>query len=212
MTGRTVAALRIVLVAMGAVGYDLLAHYSNLPATSNNLGAALSTLPPLMIAAGFAWRSTYRYAVLLFCALTVAVLIAFWPALQTHFAILYLMQQFGMWSALLFGFARSLRSGRVALCTHWADKMHGPLTAAELRYTRRVTQAWCVFFAVMALTGSLLFILAPRSLWSAFNNLWTLPLLGVMFAGEYAVRLVALPSTRRRGIADIVRLYAASRR
>lgn len=212
MTANAVAALRIVLVAMGAVGYDLLAHYSNLPTASSNLGAVLATLPPLLIAAGFAWRSAHRYAVLALCVLAVAALILFWPALQHHFASLYLAQQFGMWCALLFVFARSLRAGQVPLCSHWADALHGPLSAAELRYTRSVTQAWCVFFAAMALTGVLLFFAAPRSLWSAFNNLCTFPLLGLMFVGEYAVRHVALPSTRRGGIVAIVRLYAASRR
>jgi uncharacterized membrane protein len=212
MTAKAAAALRIVLVAMGAVGYDLLAHYSNRPTTSSNLGAVLATLPPLLITAGFAWRSAHRYAVLTFCVVAAVALIVFWPALQRHFAILYLLQQCGMWGALLFGFARSLRAGQVPLCTHWADAMHGPLTAAEVRYTRSVTQAWCIFFAAMALTGVLLFFVAPRSVWSAFNNLCTFPLLGLMFAGEYAVRLVALPGTRRGGIVEMVRLYATSRR
>jgi uncharacterized membrane protein len=172
----------------------------------------LATLPPLLVATGFVWRSSHRYAVLLLCVLAIVTWVALWPALQRHFAVLYLLQQCGMWGALLFGFARSLRAGRVPLCTHWADLMHGPLTAAELRYTRGVTQAWCVFFAAMAVTGVLLFFVAPRGVWSAFNNLCTLPLLGLMFAGEYAVRLMALPSTRRNGFFELVRLYAASRR
>lgn len=212
MNVRLPAALRIVLVVMGAVGFDLLAHYSNTPAAPRTLGATLSVSPPLLIAVGFAWRSAYRYVALLLCALVLFALIENWPALQRNFAILYLLQQFGMWAALLFGFARSLLAEQVPLCTRWADVLHGPLTPVEVRYTRRVTQAWSVFFAAMGSIGLLLYVVAPLRIWSAFNNLWTLPLLGLMFAAEYTVRHVALPDKRRSTILEAVRLYATSRR
>ena len=63
---------------------------------------------------------------------------------------------------LLVVFAVSLRPGREAVATLLARKARGPLSDKTLRYTRRVTWAWCWFF-VAQLTGSLLLLLfAPR--------------------------------------------------
>src|ERR1700722_15667630 len=67
---------------------------------------------------------------------------------------------------LLVVFAVSLRPGREAVATLLARKARGPLSDKPLRYTRRVTWAWCWFF-VAQLTGSLLLLLfAPRSVLS----------------------------------------------
>ena len=45
---------------------------------------------------------------------------------------------------------RPVACGKAAcrLCTQLADKVHGPLSALELRYTRRVTAAWTLFFVL----------------------------------------------------------------
>ena len=55
---------------------------------------------------------------------------------------------------LLVVFAVSLQPGREAVVTLLARKSRGPLSDEILRYTRRVTWAWCWFF-VAQLTGSL---------------------------------------------------------
>src|SRR5258708_9875495 len=49
--------------------------------------------------------------------------------------------------ALLATFAATLRPPRHALVTALARKMYGAIPQEMARYTRRVTRAWCVFFA-----------------------------------------------------------------
>jgi uncharacterized membrane protein len=116
-----------------------------------------------------------------------------------------------MYGLLAAGFGRSLRAGEVALCTRLADKLHGPLSAAEILYTRRVTLAWTLFFALMGVTVGVLYVSAPRPVWSAFVNFLATPLIVAMFAAEYAVRRRALPHTERRGILATMRVFFASR-
>ena len=116
-----------------------------------------------------------------------------------------------MYGLLAAGFGRSLRTGEVALCTRLADKLHGPLNAAEILYTRRVTLAWTLFFALMGVTIAVLYATASRTVWSAFVNFLATPLILAMFAAEYAVRRRALPHTERRGIWATMRVFFASR-
>jgi uncharacterized membrane protein len=116
-----------------------------------------------------------------------------------------------MYGLLAFGFWRSLGSGNVALCTRLADKLHGPLSARELRYTRRVTLAWAIFFSAITAAIALLYLIASRAIWSAFVNFIVLPLVAAMFAGEYAVRRRVLPATFRSGILATVRIFFVSR-
>ena len=92
------------------------------------------------------WRWSGALVALSAAAATAALLRAFWPLFAQNFPIVYLVQQVGFYSIMAFTFGRSLRKGSVPLCTQLADKVHGPLTALELRYTRSVTLAWTVFF------------------------------------------------------------------
>jgi len=104
-----------------------------------------------------------------------------------------------------------LRAGDVALCTRLADRLHGPLNAAEIRYSRRVTLAWTLFFALMTATVAVLYVSVPRPVWSAFVNFAALPLIAALFAAEYVVRGRVLPHTERRGIWATMRVFWASR-
>jgi uncharacterized membrane protein len=115
---------------------------------------------------------------------------------------------FDLLMALSFG--QSLRRGSVPLCTQLADKLHGPLTPQEATYTRRVTVAWTLFFVLIAATTCVLYYVAPLHAWSMFVNFCVLPLIGLMFAAEYAVRRRVLPQVQARGILAAVRVYFAS--
>lgn len=56
-----------------------------------------------------------------------------------------------------------------------------------VRYTRRVTQAWCLFMAgngAIALATAF----ASRELWILWNGLLSYVLMGAMFAGEWLIR------------------------
>jgi uncharacterized membrane protein len=90
-----------------------------------------------------------------------------------------------------------------------ADKLHGPLNAQEVRYTRRVTAAWALFFLSIAAATLAFFLAAPLRIWSLFANFCVLPLVGLMFAAEYAIRLRVLPQVHRPGMLAAVRVYFA---
>jgi uncharacterized membrane protein len=55
-----------------------------------------------------------------------------------------------------------------------------------------------------------LYAFATLRLWSLFANFCVLPLIGLMFAVEYAIRRRVLPQVPRRGILAAVRVYFAS--
>ena len=86
--------------------------------------------------------------------------------------------------------------------------LHAPLSARHEHYTRLVTVAWTLFFAVMAVISTLLYFLASLAAWSVFANMLTLPLVALMFIVEYGVRRRVLPEMRNTHILDAVRAFA----
>lgn len=108
---------------------------------------------------------------------------------------------------LLVVFAVSLQPGREAVVTLLARRSRGPLSDEILRYTRRVTWAWCWFF-VAQLTGSLLLLLfAPRNVLSLFVNLCNLPLVAAMLCTEYIYRQWRHPAHPPERLADMFRSF-----
>lgn len=107
--------------------------------------------------------------------------------------------------ALGLAFWSSLQAGRTPLITRIAELLGDPITPARSRYTRRVTLAWAVFFALMALTSALLAALAPPALWSLFANGVNYALVGLMFLAEYRLRGVLLDEPTRGGFVGFVR-------
>lgn len=109
---------------------------------------------------------------------------------------------------LLWYFARTLRAGEEALITRLARRVHGFLPPEMEAYTRRVTVAWCAFFAAQIAVSMLLLAFAPFPIWSMFVNLINVPLIALMFGGEYLYRMVRFPNHPRASIARILRAYA----
>ena len=201
--------MRIVAIGILILAYISLSHYCNTRGV-HRLGAILA-LAPLVVLAVTVLRHTVPLLLLPAAALGALLLYDSWPILEKNFSVVYLLQELGMYGLLAAGFGRSLRSGEVALCTRFADKLHGPLNAAEVRYTRQVTLAWTLFFALMGVTVVVLYVAARRVVWSAFVNFLATPLILAMFAAEYAVRGRVLPNTERRGMWASVRIFFASR-
>jgi uncharacterized membrane protein len=210
VNARRLAWIRGLFVAALAVGYAVLAHLSNSRPNAHALGVLLAVGPLVIMVCGYLWRRGARVPALLVVALAAVVVARFWPMLAEHFPWLYMLQQAGAYGFLGFVFGRSLAAGRVPLCTHWATMVHGSLPSEALRYTRRVTEAWTLFFALM--TGALigLFLLAPLPVWSVFANFCGLPLVVAMFVGEYLARGRALPDMERASIFDGVRAFLGS--
>jgi uncharacterized membrane protein len=201
--------LQFAAVLLFLIAYSVLSHYSNLNPQARDLRTLLALAPMLTLGLVLLWRWNGALAALLAAAAAACVLRAFWPLFAQNFSIVYLVQQVGFYSIMAFTFGRSLRNGSVPLCTQLADKVHGPLSARELRYTRQVTLAWAIFFLANLAATFVLFEFAPLRVWSVFVNFCSLPLILLMFAAEYAVRRRVLPQVQSSGLIATLRVYFA---
>jgi uncharacterized membrane protein len=205
--------LQLAAIVVFVAAYAGLSHYGNSAAKTHDLGVGLALGPVLVFGLLLVWRWTHHLLVTLLAAAATAMLLRhYWPVLEKNFSWVYLLQEGGFYSLLAASFGRSLLGNRAALCTQLADQIHGPLTAQEVRYTRRVTAAWTLFFVSITAATLVLFVYAPLRTWSLFANFCVVPLIGLMFVAEYAVRRRVLPHVQRSGILASVRAYFASSR
>jgi uncharacterized membrane protein len=63
------------------------------------------------------------------------------------------------------------------------------LPASAIGYTRRVTQIWCGFFAANGTMALITALWSSPGAWWLYNGLIAYVLMGILFAGEYCVRL-----------------------
>lgn len=199
--------LRWLGIAVLVIGYSVLAHYTNQSPHSASLGALVAIAPVALLAMVFAWRSTLPVVMFGILVGVCAALWIGWSTLEHHFGLVYWLQHMGMQLILFMTFGRTLLAKQKPLCTRFAEAVHAPLSPQHERYARQVTVAWTLFFAAMALTSTLLFFLAPLTLWSIFANFLTLPLVALMFIAEYWVRRWLLPDMRHTHILDAVRAF-----
>lgn len=210
MSLRVGRGLQLAAASALLAAYTGLSHYCNIHGI-RGLGAVLALAPPLVLGSSLLWRSAPPWMAGPLTVAAALLLYYWWPQLEKKFSMVYLLQECGMYGLLAFAFGHSLGPGETALCTRLADRLHGPLTPRELRYTRQVTAAWAIFFAALTLAILSLYLFAPLAVWSLFVNFIALPLVALMFVAEYAVRCQALPETDRRGILASVRIFLSSR-
>ena len=198
-------------LALLAAGYFAFAHWSTAAAQPTLAGALVAVGPVLALAVLMAWRSSQPMAGLLLVIVASCLLWAARDFVEQHFSWVYFVQHAGT-NALLAGlFGRTLRAGETPLCTRLAEMVHRPTVPPIVaRYTRQVTVAWTVFFALSAVLSTLLFAAAPVEIWSFYANLLGMPLVGLMFVGEYLVRCRVLPREHRPTLMETVRAYRQS--
>ena len=119
----------------------------------------------------------------------------------------YLLQHAGMQALLGVFFGRTLRRGRQPLITTLALRVHRHLPPDLLAYTRQVTVAWTVFFAVMTGLSLGLWCFAPASWWSVMANFLTMPAVIAMFVIEYRIRLRRFPDFDHATLLEGVRVF-----
>ncbi|MBW8456942.1 MAG: hypothetical protein K0M58_00635 [Thiobacillus sp.] len=198
-------AARWIVIAAGAIAYPVLAHYSaatSAATTLPSLGVAVSLAPSLAILLWLTWRSPRRPAMLLLCAVVGGLLWGFWGMLERNFSWVYFLQHAGTYAMLAAVFGVTLGRGRQALCTRFAEAIHGSLAADEIRYSRQVTLAWTLFLLAISLVSSVLFFFAGIEAWSIFANFLSFPLILLMFVVEYGIRLRKLPQQKNHSIMD----------
>jgi len=198
---------KVALLAAGVIAYQVLVFCMIVNQPDGGLGEGLMAAPLLLVAVcvlGRSWRGRLTLAAF---ALIGATGFMLWRAVGASPALFYPIPYLTVYAALLWLFGRTLRAGRQPLVTRLATHVHGELPAEMIRYTRQVTWAWCIFFAAMATTSTLLFLLEPLPVWSVFNNLLNLPLVVAMYLGEYAWRLWRFPNFSHASIATVFRAF-----
>jgi uncharacterized membrane protein len=112
------------------------------------------------------------------------------------------------YSSLLFVFGASLLPGHEPILTRAVTAVRGPLPPEMIVHTRRVTFAWCGFFAGQLLVSLVLFLRAPIETWSFFINVLNLPLVVAMFGMEWGYRILRFRSYPNDTFADVMRVLA----
>jgi len=194
------------LLALG-IAYALLSHRAAASTTPDLQGALVALAPLLGLGFMLAWRSQQRALMLALNLAACAVIYAFRSWLVAHYNWVFLLQHAGTYALLCVAFGKTLQRGGTPMISRFASIVHGSLTPALTRYTRAATWSWTFYFGATAGLSLLLFWLAPVAVWSTFANLLGIPLLGLMFVGEYAARCYVLPAADRAGPLAAIRAY-----
>jgi len=201
------ALLRSCAVGALAIGYVVLSHYTLTTPGHETLGTLIAVTPIFLAIVSLAWNTRYRFPVLALMLAMVAILINWQSAIGLHYSRLYWIEHAGTQLLLCLMFSRTLRQGREPLCTHFARVVHGSVTPALAHYTRQVTVAWAIFFAIMAALSTLIFFSTTVRMWSIFANFFTAPLTCSMFIAEYAVRRTRDLDTEQVSILAAVKAF-----
>ena len=202
--GRSWVALAVVL----SIAFAILAHAAIIEGVPPTVGAMLSLFPLGVVAAWTVRNSRHRDAVVAAMILGAAGLWLIWAQLERHFTSLFFLEHAGANLVLGVMFGRTLAAGQEPLCTRFARLIHGSLSAEVERYTRRVTLAWTVFFALVFTLSCALYLSRFLAAWSLFANIISPLLILAMFVVEYAIRLRALPDSERVGILGGIQAFS----
>lgn len=201
-------ALRLVLVAAAGAVYLGFSYVASVSAHPPMLSLIVGLLPFAGLALAAAWRARVRVPALLLWAIGLAIIGLKLDWLLAHASWLYFAQHAGTLGLLAVMFGSTLDRPENAICSRIAlFALASGVDAGYLRYTWKVTLAWTIYFALSALLSIALFFFSSLEIWSLFATLLTPLLVGAMFAGEYLIRLRALPNRAHFSIAQTVRAY-----
>lgn len=199
--------IRGIVAAIVFLVYTLLVHHVNATGQVSSLGAGLALLPIFSIVLAIAYKSHPAKALLLVSGSALAGW-WLWAFIMQNSRYIFWLLDIGLMAVLLLTFARTLARGHTPLCVKFAEIINqGPLPLAHEVYARQVTIAWVIFFGMIIVVSTVLFFLAPLSVWSFFVNFLTLPLVGLMFVVEYLVRRRLLDDLPAGNVLDAIRTY-----
>lgn len=204
--GRIKAAVLVLLLGLDLILANVLSSKTEVSA----MIVVLAFVPITLILLDVLWYSSGKKIALAVAALIVLCGWLWLPQLTTQISVIYLLQHITANVLLGFWFGRSLWRNRQPVCTQFATVLHPRMTPLLVQYTTRVTQAWTLFFFVMAAASIALYLFAPIQIWSVFANSLTLPLLVLMFGAEYLVRRRILPPEDQLGPMSAFRAYRRS--
>jgi len=199
-----------VLLVLACIAYPLVLHAFIQKGETNNLLLLLLILPLLLVAGWIGLRALGK---------------TWWPLVATVLlALVYFVasgqhERIGLVAVnavshaapnlfLLWFFGRTLLPGKEPLIAQISRRVNGELKPEMAIYTCRVTLAWSIYFAAQVAVSLLLYLFAPLAVWSLFINVLNLPLLALMFAGEYLWRIMRYPHHPHTLIKRAIEVYA----
>jgi len=197
------------LILPGCIGYQWLVHSAIVTAHTESIRLMLA-LPPLLAMAYWAVaKSRHKFLwVLVMLGLGIAVYVIE-DREQLGLAAAYGIAHALIYLSLLWLFGRTVViDGREPFITRLARQVHGTLPPMMKVFTRQITIAWCFFFAAQLITSALLLKFASLETWSLFINLLNLPLLLLMFIGEYTYRVIRFPAYSHASILRGIQAFA----
>lgn len=180
-----------IAIATSFLAYQFLLHRVVTAGQVTPVEAVL-VLSPFAIAAGWAVKVEMGWgvALLIVASLLLAVFAAVSSLGFDHSALTFGLPHMVGNLFMMWFFARTLRVGREPLITAIARKVHGSLKPEIERYTRTVTLAWSLFFAMQVVVSLTLYAFAPLEVWSTYINLLNVPMIILMFIVEYIYRVL----------------------
>lgn len=197
---------RLLLVLLGGLAYAGLSHLLMVHAADRPWAVAALLGPALLMLSGMALQRRHRGGLLACAAAWLAVVIVVWRGGIGGVNRLYVLQHAGIHLALGASFAATLRH-RLSMIGMFAERVHGTLPPAMVRYTRGLTLLWCVYFFAMAALSCWVFVTLPWHQWSLLANVVTPGVCAVLFVGEHVLRYRLHPEFERATLADAWRAY-----
>ena len=99
-------------------------------------------------------------------------------------------------------------SGKTPLVSRIALLHHGELPPRILRYTRRVTQLWTVFFTLLFLETLFLAFFGPLLTWSIYTNILNYLFAAGLMVGEYFFRIYRFKEVQHLSFFGFIRLLS----
>jgi uncharacterized membrane protein len=181
--------LATVVTVLAILGYPLVLHVFVVKNAAGWLGIALALLPVAGFILWCAKQSRHPLIVASIVALIALIVWGAWTAEWIDFSAAYYLPHVLFNLALMVLFGHTLLPGREPLITLFARRVHGTVPPEIVTYTAQVTWLWTLFFAATALVSVLLYQFAPLPVWSVFANVLSIPLVILVFVGEYLFRL-----------------------
>jgi len=208
---RIAGELRQILAVLACVAGAGTAHLALSVGASGPVWIAVLVLPVVALAGWLVAYARNRVALWVVWFLILLASIVMIYALERReglgFAAAYGLPHAAAYLFLLWYFGRTLRSGREPLITRLARQMRGALPPELERYTRRLTIAWCAFFAAQLAGSAALLTFAPLDAWSFFVNVMNVPLVATMFLGDYLYRIARYRDHHPTSIARVWRAF-----
>ncbi len=110
-----------------------------------------------------------------------------------------------LYAGLLALFGASLAPGRVAIVTRLARRLNPRFHAGMVPYTRGVTLAWCLFFALQLVASAALLALGRLGWWLLLVGSLNVPMVAGMALLEFAVRRWRFRHEHYTGLRETIR-------